>query len=519
METFIRNMTLPGYPPFVSSLGSLNSIPKAFQNYKQFVKTYALAQGNVVTYKLMLSEGDFRHYQLCCNSNHNSSVPNIMTVSEWDNWYQQNKVDIANGSCESLLYLVNIGVSSLHHRQLQQALPDTLGKWSDMGPHSLSRFISEYSYHIPFPDMEARLYLSPPTPGGIVTPPHLDGFGTQTSVHAVLFGKGCHNVVQYWDRIQHLPTAELEQQFRDSVLLAKTPESADDFHLPHSKSFAFCTDVNNNFKGRYSWDCYVFNNKSENNNDNLLKGSTLTVSPGQVVFLPANTYHAFAKQHSMPVCFETGKEVDNLLEPMLGYAGDVTYLGESEFECQQQLQSLRSINTNLARLRVPTYVYDDLAILLFFLAPRCWQELSDTDKMYAKCMFPILQNEILKQADQVLERYTMPLFVDSKEMSEEEEYNCGHCLRGIALLYAEELHPLQKDNLMNKKRKARSPEQATTDKVNFQKLICSGCLLSFDCSGISIRLRCRFGSPDKIRTHCLRFAGLCASSSIKQEQC
>ena len=38
------------------------------------------------------------------------------------------------------------------------------------------------------PNVEALLYLCPPTDGLILTPTHYDGHGTQASLHVVLFG-------------------------------------------------------------------------------------------------------------------------------------------------------------------------------------------------------------------------------------------------------------------------------------------------------------------------------------------
>jgi len=47
--------------------------------------------------------------------------------------------------------------------------------------------------------MAYKGFLSPPW-GNLMTFPHLDGFGTQLSVHCVVMGSG-YNLVHYWPRM------------------------------------------------------------------------------------------------------------------------------------------------------------------------------------------------------------------------------------------------------------------------------------------------------------------------------
>jgi len=124
-----------------------------------------------------------------------------MRVDEWHERFLQPYLRLwsdasQRDSITEVLYLTDISVPHLSHRQLRRAIP-LLADCDETGALTLNYFIhAAHGPHIAAPDVEALLYLSPPTNGWILTPAHYDGHGTQTSVHAVLFGgRDQHNVV------------------------------------------------------------------------------------------------------------------------------------------------------------------------------------------------------------------------------------------------------------------------------------------------------------------------------------
>ena len=89
---------------------------------------------------------------------------------------------------QEVLYLTDISVPHAAHMKLRHAIP-LLRDCDETGSLTLNYFMSAlHGPHLATPDVQAMLYLSPPTDGFILTPAHYDGHGTQTSVHAVLFG-------------------------------------------------------------------------------------------------------------------------------------------------------------------------------------------------------------------------------------------------------------------------------------------------------------------------------------------
>ena len=124
-----------------------------------------------------------------------------MRVDEWHERFLQPYLRLWSDASQresitEVLYLTDISVPHLSHRQLRRAIP-LLADCDETGALTLNYFIhAAHGPHIAAPDVEALLYLSPPTNGWILTPAHYDGLGTQTSVHAVLFGgRDQHNLV------------------------------------------------------------------------------------------------------------------------------------------------------------------------------------------------------------------------------------------------------------------------------------------------------------------------------------
>jgi hypothetical protein len=159
-----------------------------------------------------------------------------------------------------------------------------------------------YDEQIPMPDMDARLYLAPPWTGAVITPPHFDGHGTQTSLHRVLMGGG-HNLVHVWPRF--LP--HQEWKWRQSVGL---PPPEEPQPLPHD----ICYTIDSSSE---VWDV----KREANLREFGISSSKFEVRPGQAIVLPAGMAHVFKKigtpsTSAIPV-------------PLLGYAGDCSYVGPS----------------------------------------------------------------------------------------------------------------------------------------------------------------------------------------------
>lgn len=124
-----------------------------------------------------------------------------MRVDEWHDQflkpYLQQRADASQRDrIQEVLYLTDISLPHLSHRQLRRAIP-ILAECDETGRLTLNSFVhAAHGPHIAIPDVQALLYLNPPTDGWILTPTHYDGHGTQTSLHAVLFGGASqHNLV------------------------------------------------------------------------------------------------------------------------------------------------------------------------------------------------------------------------------------------------------------------------------------------------------------------------------------
>jgi hypothetical protein len=156
-----------------------------------------------------------------------------MSLIEWDNWYRQT-LEQRIEDIDTLLYLTDI---ELHGGDFTSSLlklnpflndADSL---ADRGPRSLNWYIWRTSHDIKIPNMGYRLYVAPVIHDiAILTPPHRDGFGTQTSMHVQLFGDG-YNLVYIWDL-----TPGQKEIFQRIVGLLPLPDKQ---HLPHAEPYEF----------------------------------------------------------------------------------------------------------------------------------------------------------------------------------------------------------------------------------------------------------------------------------------
>jgi hypothetical protein len=146
---------------------------------------------------------------------------------------------------DELIYLIDISVPHLCHQDLRAAI-DVCRECDETGPLTLNYFIEQlHGRDIGMPDVQAQLYLSPPTDGAIFTPTHYDGHGSQASVHAVLFGGAANfNLVHTFPADRHERSPEQEATFRRVLGLAPVGQPQ---HLPHQQALQFST-------GQESWD-------------------------------------------------------------------------------------------------------------------------------------------------------------------------------------------------------------------------------------------------------------------------
>lgn len=201
------------------------------------------------------------------------------------------------------MYLTDIGVRTIDHETLKTDPYTAL--LCHRGTLCLHHYINLYDIHIPLPDMDARLYLAPPWTGSVLTPPHIDGHGTQLSLHRVLMGGG-YNLVHVWPSF--LPAED--HKWREVVHLPPAHRAQP---LPH--------DI------KYSIDCSP--NEWDVEKEALLTNwgiysSKFEVRPGEAIVLPPTKAHVFKK---------IGNTTDNspgvIPVPILGYAGDCSYVGPS----------------------------------------------------------------------------------------------------------------------------------------------------------------------------------------------
>lgn len=157
-----------------------------------------------------------------------------MSLQQWDDWHSENAlknpVDI-----QELLYLVDVELPETVQNELEELNP-LLDIMDDTGPLCLNHYIFGLEKQITRPHMRSKLYIAPVLiPGAaILTPPHWDGHGTQTSIHTVLFGSG-YNLVQIWNLA---PLPDVQNQFRSIVQL---PPADQPQHLPHDEEYSYDT--------------------------------------------------------------------------------------------------------------------------------------------------------------------------------------------------------------------------------------------------------------------------------------
>ncbi len=122
-----------------------------------------------------------------------------MSVGEWDKWWETIK---SQSDPLTIIYLVNIDLTDTDRRIINDDKSSPLAEnksIGEMGYFCLSHYIRmAYGPDIRIPPTGGKLYLSPPVSGHILTPPHMDGYGTQLSTHYVFFGTGCYNRVDSW---------------------------------------------------------------------------------------------------------------------------------------------------------------------------------------------------------------------------------------------------------------------------------------------------------------------------------
>ncbi len=124
-----------------------------------------------------------------------------MSVEAWKRWHD---AFIKNPQPEFWIYLTDCRIP----QYLAEKLHPILKVLGNAGIFNINQYMKKHTENWKIPDMEFRGYLSPYLPGAkTLTPPHLDGRGTQTSIHINLFSAG-YNLVTMWDELATTKIAE-----------------------------------------------------------------------------------------------------------------------------------------------------------------------------------------------------------------------------------------------------------------------------------------------------------------------
>jgi len=237
------------------------------------------------------------------------------------------------------LYLVNIIVKTVDQQILKQ--DPTTALLCHKGTLCLHRYLHLYDDQMRIPNMDARLYLAPPWTGCIMTPPHFDGHGTQMSLHRVLMGDG-YNLVQVW----HSLPLHLESKWRKVVRLPQTHEPQ---FLPHNiDGYPIDSDAD-------VWDV----KKEADLLQWGIRSTKATVGPGQVIVLPAGQAHVFKKIGKLIIPAAS----EELPVPLLGYAGDCTYVGPSKQSFLQNWLRIKHGHQLLRNHHSEVYSFYELSLL------------------------------------------------------------------------------------------------------------------------------------------------------------
>ena len=358
------------------------------------------------------------------------------------------------------------------HTMLHHHFPDTIHKWKHVGPTCLNRYITTLHPHLPIPDASYFMYLSPPVPGFIFTPAHLDGHGCQMSTHMVLFGGTSYNKV-YSRTPQQIGSSGQMALFRS--IMGVAPEGHKQY-LPHSKRHEFYTN--------HSHHSHIHHQTIDPSVLARLEsigifGDMMTVSPGELVVLPAGTFHAFLKcvkyvdtniNNNNNSNNDTSIKVDEItsasaspststststtsastspltlaqLMPMLGYAGDNTYNGSGSDMKEIRYNIANMLNTQLCLRSVqqPVMAYIELGIFSLFNSNH---ELYTSDPYTITVMEALqpLYNAILGLEQHIRTRLIpRNYFIDTLNNAFPQDlldadYACSLCLMGIVNLFA-----------------------------------------------------------------------------------
>jgi hypothetical protein len=265
-----------------------------------FYEKYKALEGYLIIFKRV---NDQRRFRLVIGRNQAKK----MSIAEWKTKHLDSyleKVDAGGeDSVKELVYLTDISVpidSGIH--ELIRSHVSIVKDCDEEGSLALNRQADKaLGPDWPCPDVSALCYLSPPTRGGIITWHHYDAFGSQTSVHTVLNGVKCYNIVYSYPCEE---PRDLDSESELRTMLGMQQEGKDDF--PHQFPYEFPMDQSEHLwmKDSSPWRKKLVVNE---------------VRPGQSILLPTRSLHCFVKYHDGPV---TGKS-----DAMVGYSGNSSYLG------------------------------------------------------------------------------------------------------------------------------------------------------------------------------------------------
>ncbi len=478
------------------------ALPASLSTYQSFVETFAESRGTCLQYSRHPQHKDrwilhgnntpqkdvaqthrSNKQRTTCNKSHvetGSSVEHHLgnnisiSVKQWDNWYQHTFLPrLFPLSAESpqwdniddVFYLADIIVDNLVHKQLTKSFPSTIGRWQHTGPTCLNQYINDRYPDVRIPDATSRLYLSPPVPGFIVTPAHLDGHGRQMSTHMVMFGgQHCYNKVYSWTP-QQIGSSRRMDMFRHVMGVAPTCTKQ---HLPHSQRFEYIVPGSPSADQQDASIQHAFDpSRLHQLEQGAIFGDVLDVGPHETVTLPAGTFHLFVKCMKQPQSISA-----STLEPMLGYAGDNTYIGSgtSIQEMRYNITNMLDVQEQLRVVSQPVIAYIELGIFVLFNSSNSYYETSPYTQLVKQALRPLYDAIIESERAALAEHVPPSELIDTLNDSFDEDirdndYFCYDCNMGIVNLFAYSLELLPRSSDAtgqtnnNNKRKRKEPKQ------------------------------------------------------------
>lgn len=380
-------------------------------NYELFAQVQADSRGVAVRYNLNEDQSGY-------TIDTSQSERIYMKVGEWNAWLQEYRTFLRtnpNKLYPSLLYLTDIELFTDKHQVTQEIRKhvDAVGFCDEFGSFSQAYWLKQFDPEFATPNMAGLFYLSPPSMGFITTPPHLDGGGTQTSVHLVLMGgDNSYNLVHTWSSSQDFLGNSTYWPVKKFFLdIAQIPSQS--LELPHNTSYE--SDLS-----QTHW-----HSKRQQELESMgCFGKQVKLRKGQVIVLPQGLWHTFKKSAQVNTNEELAAE-----EPLLGFAGDSSYIGNSaesssivvrnvSYMIAEQEQQRQSGLLSPGKIYGSPLVFCIISCLLLFKSPLLRQRKQAI--LNAKSCLPIV-NTLFNKEKQLVTKLQTVLTSKSKSSKKDTQ--------------------------------------------------------------------------------------------------